>query len=224
MNLSNIKGIIFDAEGVVVDTEILWDKSQHILLSKRGLEYDRDYLKPRMAGQTLLEGAQLMVDYYNLDEKPIVIERERKALIHDLFENEIHFIKGFVPFINELDRTQLKKGIATAMKRSLMTKVEKNLSLKHFFGEHIYYIEDVGNKSKPEPDVFLHAASKMGLVPNDCIVIEDAPHGIQAAKRAGMYSVGLATTFSRDHLEEAHFIADDFEQVQLFFRKSGLHI
>ena len=48
MDLSHIEAIIFDAEGVVVDTEILWDKSQEILLGRRGLEYDRDYLKPKI--------------------------------------------------------------------------------------------------------------------------------------------------------------------------------
>ena len=63
MGLKNIEAIIFDAEGVVVDTEALWDKSQEELLGRRGLLYDREYLKPKMAGQTLLEGAQLMVDY-----------------------------------------------------------------------------------------------------------------------------------------------------------------
>ena len=95
MDLRNIEAIIFDAEGVVVDTEILWDRSQDVLLGRRGLEYDREYLKPRMAGQTLMEGAQLMVEYYNLDEKPITIKEEREELIHELFERDIHFIDGF---------------------------------------------------------------------------------------------------------------------------------
>lgn len=224
MDLSHIKGIIFDAEGVVVDTEILWDKSQDVLLGRRGLEYDRDYLKPRMAGQTLLQGAQLMVDYYNLDEKPSHIEQERKELIHDLFENEIHYIEGFEPFINSLNGSQLKKSIATAMNKSLMVKVERKLLLQQIFGEHIYYIEDVGNRSKPEPDVFLFAAKKMGVDPSDCVVIEDAPHGIAAANSAGMISIGLVTTFSHEQLQEADFIADNFEKVLLFLRQSGVNL
>ncbi|MCK5370260.1 MAG: HAD family phosphatase [Cyclobacteriaceae bacterium] len=222
MDLSHIKAIIFDAEGVVVDTEILWDKSQDELLGRRALEYDREYLKPRMAGQTLLEGAELMVDYYQLDEKPAAIEKERKELIHDLFENEIHFIDGFVSFINMLNGSRLKKSIATAMNKTLMVKVEKKLRLQQFFGAHVYYIEDVGNKSKPEPDVFLYAAEKLGVKPSDCIVIEDAPHGIEAANKAGMISIGLVTTFSREHLQNADFIADDFENVLLFFKQSGI--
>ena len=222
MELRNIEAIIFDAEGVVVDTEILWDRSQDILLGRRGLNYDREYLKPRMAGQTLLEGAQLMVDYYNLDEQPSTIAQERKELIHELFERDIHFIAGFPGFIHNLNGTPLRKGIATAMSKTLMQKVEKKLFLKQFFGKHIYYISDVGNRSKPEPDVFLFAADKLGVKPVNCIVIEDAPHGIEAANRACMTSVGLVTTFTSDHLKNADFIASDFAQLLLFLKAGGI--
>jgi len=224
MDLSHIQAIIFDAEGVVVDTEVLWDKSQDVLLGRRGLDYDREYLKPRMAGQTLLEGAQLMVDYYKLDEKPSAIEQERKELIHDLFENEIHFIDGFLPFINDLNGTRLEKSIATAMNKTLMVKVEKELQLQQIFGKHIYYIEDVGNRSKPEPDVFLYAAKRMGIAPINCLVIEDAPHGIEATKRAGMTSIGLVTTFSQNLLQEADFVAKNFDEVKLLFKRSGIKL
>ena len=218
MDLNHIEAIIFDAEGVVVDTEILWDKSQEVLLGRRDLEYDRDYLKPKMAGQTLLQGAQLMVDYYGLSENPLTIEQERKELIHELFEEEISFINGFNSFADMLKTTLLKKSIATAMNKSLMEKVERKLRLKDFFGGHIYFIEDVGNRSKPEPDVFLFAAKKLGVDPSKCMVIEDAPHGIEAANRAGMFSVGLVTTFSKDHLTKADFIADSFEDIKLLLR------
>lgn len=163
MDLKHIKAIIFDAEGVVVDTEVLWDKSQEVLLGRRELEYDREYLKPKMAGQTLLEGAQLMVDHYRLDEDPNHIAQERKALINGLFENEINYIDGFLPFMDALKKTDLPISIATAMDKNLMKKVEAKLKLSHIYGEHIYFIEDVGNKSKPAPDVFLLAAKKMGI-------------------------------------------------------------
>jgi len=221
MELKHIEGIIFDAEGVVVDTEILWDKSQDILLGRRGLIYDREYLKPRMAGQTLLEGAQLMVDYYNLQESASTIAKERKELINALFEQEIAFMPGFISFYNWLKNTELKKGIATAMEKNLMVKVEKKLNLKDLFGDHIYFIEDVGNKSKPAPDVFLLAAEKMGVKACNCLVIEDAPHGVEAANSAGMISVGLTTTFDKELLNRAAFIAGNFPDI-LQFLSNGL--
>ena len=200
----------------MVDTEVLWDKSQDILLGRRGLAYDRDYLKPRMAGQTLLEGAQLMVEYYQLTESPKSIEAERKELIYDLFEQQIDFMYGFLSFFESLKNSKLKTGIATAMDKSLMVKVDKKLNLKDLFGDHIYFIEDVANKSKPEPDVFLYAAEKMGIKACNCLVIEDAPHGVEAANRAGMISVGLVTTFSKELLNKAAFIAEDFQEIRQF--------
>jgi len=216
MDLNHIRGIIFDAEGVVVDTEILWDKSQEILLGRRGLAYDRVYLKPRMAGQTLLEGADLMVKYYHLDERPEDIAKERKELIYDLFEHEMSYMHGFLAFFNSLKNNGLKKGIATAMEKVLMEKVEKKLNLTKLFGSHIYFIEDVGNKSKPAPDVFLFAAEKMGVKPSECLVIEDAPHGIEAANRAGMISIGLTTTFKKELLTRANFIAENYLDIKRY--------
>ena len=223
MDLKHIKAIIFDAEGVVVDTEALWDKSQDVLLGKRGLLYDREYLKPKMAGQTLLEGAQLMVDHYKLDEDAGNVACEREVLIHDLFENDINFIDGFLQFINSLKNTELQISIATAMNKSLMEKVEMKLELMKIFGEHIYFIEDVGNKSKPEPDVFLLASEKMNIDPANCMVIEDAPHGIEAANRAGMKSIGLTTTFSKIHLNKADYIADNFNDIRMFLSQGGIN-
>ncbi len=147
MELSHIEAIIFDAEGVVVHTEMLWDKSQEILLERRSLEYDRDYLKPRMAGQTLLEGAQLMVDYYGLNEEATDIARERDELIQALFEEDIPFVDGFAGFAESLVSSPVHKAIATAMDKALMQKVESRLNLRKFFGDHIYFIADVGHKS-----------------------------------------------------------------------------
>lgn len=216
-----IKAIIFDAEGVVVDTEKLWDSSQDILLGNRGLIYDRNYLKPRMAGQTLLEGARLMVEYYGLAEEPETVAKQRHEIIHKLFEEDISFIRGFESFIQWIKSTSLQYGIATAMNRTLMEKVEIKLRLKKCFGDHIYHIEDVGNKSKPNPDVFLLAADKLGVEPADCLVIEDAPHGIEAARRAGMQSAGLVTTFGKELLQDADIIADDFDEIKDYIVKIG---
>jgi beta-phosphoglucomutase len=222
MKLKHIEAIIFDAEGVVVDTEALWDKSQEVLLGRRGLRWNREYLKPKMAGQTLLEGAQLMVDHYGLDEEAQLIAQERKVLIDDLFENEINFIDGFLQFIDSLKSTSMRISIATAMDKNLMKKVEAKLNLTTIYGEHIYFIEDVGNKSKPEPDVFLLAAEKMEVDPSNCLVIEDAPHGIEAAKRAGMKSIGITTTFSKAHLTKADYVVDSFKDIQGILNINGI--
>jgi beta-phosphoglucomutase len=224
MDLKHIEAIIFDAEGVVVNTEKLWDESQEVLLAKRGLDYDRDYLKPRMAGQTLLEGAGLMVQYYQLNENAADIALERKVIIDQLFEEPIPFIAGFESFIHWVSGSNLKKSVATAMNKHLMAKVESQLNLRQYFDEHIYFIEDVGNRSKPEPDVFLYAAEKLGVAPERCVVIEDAPHGIEAAQRAGMTAIGIETTFTKEQLKQADFTGKDFPEIKVFLNTSGINL
>jgi beta-phosphoglucomutase-like phosphatase (HAD superfamily) len=104
-----------------------------------------------------------------------------------------------------------------------MTKVENQLDLRQHFNDHIYFIEDVGNKSKPEPDVFLHAAARLGIKPHNCLVIEDAPHGIEAANRANMVSIGIVTTFTKEHLKHADFTGDDFDEIRVFLKSCGIN-
>jgi beta-phosphoglucomutase-like phosphatase (HAD superfamily) len=70
--------------------------------------------------------------------------------------------------------------------------------------------------------VFLYAAQKMSVAPQNCLVIEDAPHGIAAARRAGMVSVGIATTFTKEHLIDADFTGNDFMEIKAFLNQSGL--
>ena len=203
--------LIFDAEGVVVDTEILWDKSQEMLLSRRNLPYDRDELKPKMAGGTILQGARIMIDHFNLDEDPGKMAAERLELIHGLFETGVCFVKGFPDFFQYVQSTGIKYCIATSMQKALMVKVNRKLHLDDLFGNHIYHIEDVNNVAKPNPDIFLFAARKLKTPPSHCMVIEDSPHGVEAARRAGMHVAGLATTFSSSILQKADYVALDFD-------------
>lgn len=205
--------LIFDADGVIVDSEILWDQSQEILLSRRKLIYDRDYLKPKLAGVTMLQGAEILVDYYKIDEDPQSLAAERQKLIEQLFKTDIHFITGFSEFLQYIDKIDIKYCIATSMQKRLMVSVNNKLHLDELFDNKIYHTEDVGNISKPNPDVFLFAANKLNIMPEKCLVIEDSPHGIEAAKRADMHVAGLATTFEPAILNQADFVALDFKHL-----------
>ena len=69
--------------------------------------------------------------------------------------------------------------------------------------------------SKPEPDIFLHAAKMLGENPANCLIVEDAPAGVAAAKRAGMSCVALSTTHGREHLLDADQIVDSFSEINL---------
>lgn len=209
-----IDTIIFDAEGVVIDTETIWDRGQEEFLHRRGFVYDRERIKPLLTGRTLVEGVRVMQEAYGFGGDPDDLARERADIVRELFATEVGFIDGFEAFYEKV-RDSYKTCIATAMDRDLLTLVVRHLGLSQLFAGHIYTVADVGFRSKPNPDVFLYAAKQLASEPDTCVVIEDAPHGIEAARRAGMRSIGISTTYEHDKLLAADVVVDGFGEIDL---------
>ncbi|MFH2104804.1 MAG: HAD family phosphatase, partial [Parcubacteria group bacterium] len=129
------------------------------------------------------------------------------------FAKKIDFITGFKEFISQ--NNNLPAAVATALKLKYLDIVDNQVGLKKMFGGHVYSIYEIGDRSKPHPDIFLHAAQKLEIDPGECLVFEDAPNGIEAARRAGMRSVALTTTYPRQDLKGATVVVDCYEEVDL---------
>jgi beta-phosphoglucomutase len=206
--------ILFDGEGVVIDSEKLWDRGQEEFLQRRGALYDRAKVKHLLAGRSMVEGVRVLQKEYGFGGDPDVLAQERIALVQDLFRSEADFVPGFREFFRRLP-SNLKTAIATMMPKPLLDIVIARLKLSELFGEHIYCPDSDSLPSKPAPDLFLYAARQLQSLPAECLVIEDSPIGIEAARRAGMYSVGIATTFSPDRLTNADKIVKSFSEIDL---------
>lgn len=209
-----IDTIIFDCEGVIIDSESVWDQGQTELLRRRGKVYDRALTKHLLTGRNLVEGVRIMQEQYGFDGDPEEIAKERIEIVKELFPSEVQFIPDFLDFF-ETVRRDYKTCIATSMTWELLTLVDRQLGLSTLFDSHIYILADVGFRSKPDPALFLFAAEKLGSRPETCLVIEDAPLGIEAARRAGMASIGLATTYERDKLQGADLVVKSFQEIVL---------
>jgi beta-phosphoglucomutase-like phosphatase (HAD superfamily) len=209
-----IDTIIFDLEGVIIDTPRLWDKSQKIFLEKKGVEYDRSVLKTLLTGKSLSEGVEIMKTMYNLEESLVELEKERRSVIDELFAGEINFILGFKDFFQKI-KDNYKTCIASSLDKALFAEADRKLNISKMFGGQTFFIEDVGNISKPNPEIFLHSAKKLGSRPEQCIVIEDSPNGLKAAKAANMKSIGLLTTFDKSELGQADVLVNSYEEINL---------
>ena len=186
-------------------------------MERRGLQYDRALLKPLMAGKSIQEGVVIMKRYFPVDEPDAVLSEERMQLISGLFEEEVNFIPGFIRFHEALMHERISTCIATSMHPALMPKIDKRLNIKRLFEGRVYHVADAGNRSKPDPAVFLYAARKMNVRPEQCLVIEDAPHGIAAAKSAGMSCWSITTTFQSSLLMQADRVFANFDQIAADF-------
>ena len=206
--------IIFDNEGVIADTEPLWDREQEEFLGRRGIMYERKRIKHLLTGLSLVEGVKILKREYNIKGDDELLAEERLAIVKGLLAADVGFVNGFNGFFNTV-RNSYKTCVATSMHRELLKIIDKKLSLTKLFEGRIYSIEEVGNKSKPFPDIFLYAAQKLKSEPKNCLVIEDSPNGIEAALRAGMKCIGLATTYPGDKLGNATFTAKSFNDISI---------
>lgn len=207
-----IETIIFDGEGIVIDTESIWDKGQEIFLQRRGFVYDRERIKPLLTGRTLAEGVEIMKQAYRFEGDTEALAQERADIVRGLLVHDTCFIEGFLQFYTSV-RNRYKTCIATAMDQNLLKLVDQRLNLSALFENKIYTLDKVGYRSKPNPDIFLYAAQQLGSLPESCVVIEDAPHGIDAAKRAGMRCIAISTTYDAGKLAKADFVVSAYAEI-----------
>jgi len=205
---------IFDMDGVVIDSEAHYHKADAAFLGKYGAPYDPKVISPLLIGRNLKEGTGILKEMFGLGADLEQLFLERRALFAGVTENFVGYMPGFKEFFQLIKAKNLKACIATSGDDNVIEAIEKSLKLSQYFGSNIFRSSQVGNKSKPDPAIFLYAAQQMGARPEDCFVIEDAPRGVEAAKRAGMFCFGLAGTFIREKLVGADIIVDSFAEIK----------
>lgn len=206
------KAIIFDLDGVVVDTErTVWFESSVQLLHMYQIVHEEKKVKPLIMGAKFEDATRILYDFYHIQDSFENFLEKRMHLVRKGFAENVALMDGFEDFYTRLDGH--KKAIATSMDEAFLELTLRHLPLRSFFGEHIYTVTEAGGKSKPHPDVFLYAAEKIGEDAKNCIVIEDAPKGIAGAKRAGMEAIALATSVSAEHFDQADYVVNSFAAI-----------
>lgn len=177
--------MIFDCDGVLVDSEPLAAKAYERVYEKHGMPGVHDGIIAQCIG---MKQADIIAKIKTLTghQFPLAAEGDIWAETKLLFSEELKPTPGIVPFLGALN------GARCVASSSSVERINHSLAvtgLARFFGEAIFSSSMVKN-GKPAPDIFLHAAEKMGAEPAECIVIEDSPFGIQGAVAAGMIAIG----------------------------------
>lgn len=208
--------IIFDMDGVVIDSGRTWIEANTKLIESRGGKFKHDEIRPLMAGKASMDAMRAIKKHYGFEDDPQAMHEERTKYVRELFASEVSYIEGIEDFINLVKQKGYKIALATACEPDLLIIVDEALGISKHFGEHMYKIADVGFKSKPDPAVFLYAAEKLDSRPEDCYVIEDSPLGVKAAKNAQMFAIGYVDTFKVSMLEDegADLIVENFRVLE----------
>lgn len=212
------KAIIFDMDGTIVRTEHLWHQATCKLFENRGYaltEMQKDNLSKQLIGSGLPHSCQIIKDMLGTADSIEIIMKEKLALADQLYEQGIMFIDGFIDFYQKVIAIPLRVGVATNATMHTVQRTESSLNLSLYFGQHVYTINHVQNRGKPNPAIYLYAAAQLGIAPEHCIAIEDSAHGIIAAKAAGMLSIGINTSKKPEQIKEAHIQVDRYDQIEL---------
>ena len=180
-----IEAVIFDCDGVLVDSEVIAHEVEIAVLAEIGLEYDsHDFIERFMGRSSKVFYELLEADGQARLGRSIIgeIQRPIRARYRKAVEERLAEVPGALAAVRAL---KLPKAVASSSTvRGLGIKLRK---VGHWdaFAPHIYSAEHVEH-SKPAPDLFLHAAAALGVAPGDCLVIEDSVNGVTAGRAAGM--------------------------------------
>lgn len=212
-----IKGFIFDLDGVITDTAELHYEAWKKLSDEMGWQFDRQ-LNEALRGISRMDSMQLIVEHnkVDLDRDSLLELADKKNKIYvERLEGmtEEDYLPGARELLTHLRTEGFGVALGSSSKNAL--KVLRQLNAVRYFD----FIGD-GNtvdRSKPAPDIFLHAAEQLKLPPNRCLVIEDAEKGIDAAKAGGFYSVGIGP---KERVGHADLRFDSMKEATLFELKS----
>ncbi len=215
----NYRAIIFDLDGTIADTNHIWDHATRSLLTEKSviitpeIEYD---LRTKISGLALPYSCKMLKDMFSLEESVEEIMQKHFTHLVTGYQEKLSFIRGFVTFHRKATKQfGLLSGVATNSDDTWMIITKEKLRLERFFGRHIYNISAVNNVPKPYPDLYLHVASQLNVAPEECIAIEDSQNGLNAAKNAGMFCIGLNSGKNRELLAKSDFTVDYYRQIDL---------
>lgn len=207
-----IKAIIFDLDGVITDTAEFHYQAWKALANKYSMKFDRE-MNEDLRGVSRMDSLNIILKANNV----IFSNEEKEEMAKDKNDLYVEFIEQITPKnafdgIEELLENLKAKGIKIALgsaSKNAMSVIEK-LGLKNKFS----VIGDGYSvaRSKPAPDIFLYAAEKMGMNPADCIVVEDAEAGIEAAITAGMKTIGIGDA---ERVTKADYIYRETKEIEI---------
>ncbi|MBY0356956.1 MAG: HAD family phosphatase [Candidatus Obscuribacterales bacterium] len=193
-----IKALIFDMDGVIVDSEPLHLKAYQEFFSAYGIGYKQEE-NQQFLGCKDIAIADILIKRYNLPLGPKELVQNKEQILCRLLRTDAQPRPGLKRILQEATNLKVPMAVASSATMPAIELVMEVLQVRNYF-HHLSSGDEVPN-GKPAPDVFLLAAKRLGVQPADCLVIEDTLNGIKAAKAAGMHclSIPCAETKHQDH-------------------------
>lgn len=212
--LTNVKAVLFDLDGTLIDSMWMWKDIDIEYLQAHGVECPSD-LQACIEGMSFPEIAAYFKERFGVPGTLEEIQREWVEMAKYKYAHKVPLKSGAACFLDYLKRQGIRTGIATSNSRELLEAVLLSLGLQERIDYAITCAE--AGIGKPAPDVYLKAAAQLGAKPEECLIFEDTPTGIQAGLNAGIRVCAVEDAYSADRksliLKLAHYYITDFDQI-----------
>lgn len=203
--LTNIKAVLFDLDGTLIDSMHIWKDIDIEFLGRFGYDLPPN-LQLEIEGMSFKDTAIYFKTHFDIPLSLDEIMNTWNEMAFHKYTHEIGFKPGALEFLKYLKSKNIPTAICTSNSRELVTAVADALQFTPFFEEIITSCE-VG-MGKPAPDIYLEASKRLGVTPSDCLVFEDVIAGIMAGKAAGMKVCAMEDDFSKARRAEKKTLAD----------------
>ena len=214
-----ITTIIFDMDGVIIDSEPTHQQLEFEMFEELGLDISAEEHKDYV-GSSSMDMWRKISKRHSIDLKPEeLLLYGRKKYWDALGNGRVPLVDGVLDLLEKFQQNQYKIQVASSATRPTVDKVIEYFDIGHYF-EHRIGGDEV-TKSKPEPEIFLKSAKQSNSSAGQCLVIEDSSNGVKAAKLAGMFCIGYANPGTgKQDLSGADLVVDNLNHINLKYIRS----
>ncbi|MCF7913025.1 MAG: HAD family phosphatase [Candidatus Cloacimonetes bacterium] len=218
----DIKAVIFDLDGTLIDSMGIWRNVDIEYLQKRGIEVTPDLFTNLPQGNSFSELAHYVKDKFNLPDSIETICNEWTQMVKGHYENQLKLRPGVMELLRFLKKKHILMAVGTSNSLELTQSALKNNKVSDYF--RVVISGDTHLRGKPFPDIFIEAAKNLDLSADECLVIEDTLVGVLSAKAAGMRVIAIKEPDSQSDWfrikQEADFAVSHFEEILLYLQGS----
>jgi beta-phosphoglucomutase family hydrolase len=214
MTPSPKRAFIFDMDGTIVDNMAVHIQTWRGMLSGMGIDITAEEFLRRANGRTNVEIMRMLIEENLTDDEVQVLADRKEAHYRQLYGPQMKAVKGFGELVQQAKGLGIRLALATSAPRENIDFVLDGLAIRGDF-DTVVGADNI-EKSKPDPEIFLTAAQRLGVTPAECVVFEDSYAGLEAARRAGMAVIALATTHDASAFAELTYldrIVGDFSEL-----------
>jgi HAD superfamily hydrolase (TIGR01509 family) len=207
-----IQALIFDMDGVIVDSELHWKSVEGFYLQSLVPGWSTAD-QGKIIGLSLDNLFSMLTDEYGFTGTKSEFLVQYHAMAEAIYREKVNLLPGFSELLSLLREKQVPVALASSSPHNWIDLVMEKFDLRDAF-QVVVSAQDTGGAGKPAPDIYLYTARKLEVEPRDCVVIEDSQNGVLSAKQAGMYCIGLRNGFNEEQdLSEADTIVEGLGQV-----------